>query len=419
MNYENHPCFSEDAKHKFGRIHLPVAPKCNMQCNYCDRDFECVNESRPGVTATVLKPKQAADYLDEVMKRIDNIAVVGIAGPGDPFANAHETLETLRLVRERHPEMMLCLATNGLELSTYIHELSALNISHVTVTVNAVDPAIGRYIYSWARLRSRMYRGGDAARVILDKQLEGIQKLKENGIVVKVNSVVIPGINDGHIARIAKQMSLLKVDIMNCIPLYHVAGTPFANIGSPSVQEMKTIREEVKIYLSQMTHCSRCRADAAGMIGEAHSQEIMDLLKKASESHGTGDRPNVAVASMEGIFVNQHLGEATQLWIFGVRDGKAELLERRFAPSPGGGAERWNEMAVLLRDCSAVLVSGVGQYPQIALERADIRVVVMEGMASEGVEAILNGKEIPKIMLRTPGRCGMGKECTGTGMGCG
>jgi nitrogen fixation protein NifB len=155
------------------------------------------------------------------------------------------------------------------------------------------------------------------------------------------------------------------------------------------------------------------------MVGEPQGDEIKELLKKASESHGTAERPYVAAASMEGIFVNQHLGEATELWIFGIRDGKAELLERRFAPSPGSGEERWKEMADLLHDCSAVLVSGVGEYPQIALERADIRVVVMEGMASEGVEAILKGKEIPKIMLRMPGRCGMGKECTGTGMGCG
>jgi len=142
MDTNHHPCFSEEARHKTGRIHLPVAPKCNMQCNYCNRDFECVNESRPGVSTAVLKPHQAADYLDEVLARVPNIAVVGIAGPGDPFANPHETMETLRLVRERHQEMMLCIATNGLELSGYVDDLAAIRVSHVTVTVNAVDPLV-------------------------------------------------------------------------------------------------------------------------------------------------------------------------------------------------------------------------------------------------------------------------------------
>jgi nitrogen fixation protein NifB len=179
------------------------------------------------------------------------------------------------------------------------------------------------------------------------------------------------------------------------------------------------IREEAKVYVPQMGHCSRCRADAVGLVGETTSNEIAELLKRAAVPHVTAERPYVAVASMEGIFVNQHLGEATQLWIFGICDGKTELVERRFAPSQGGGAERWAQMANTLHDCSAVLVSGIGPYPQTALERADVRVVVMEGLASEGVEAILTDREIPRILLRTPGRCGIGKECTGTGMGCG
>jgi len=419
MIHENHPCFSEGARHRVGRIHLPVAPKCNMQCNYCNRDFECVNESRPGVSSTILTPVQAADYLDAVLDKIKDIRVVGIAGPGDPFANASETIETLRLVRKRHPEMVLCLATNGLELSQHIGDLAELKISHVTVTVNAVDPEIGSRIYAWARVNRKVYRGMDAARIILEKQLEGILDLKKNNIVVKINTVVMPGINDSHVKEIAKCVSEMKADILNCIPLYHVAGTPFASIPSLSKEKMESIREEVKAYLPQMSHCSRCRADAAGLTGHPQSNEVMELLRKASQPKVTSEKPYVAVASMEGMLVNQHLGEATSLWIFGIQDGKAELVERRFAPSPGGGAKRWREMAEALADCNTILVSGIGPYPQVALERAGIRVVVMEGLASEGVEAVLSGREIPRILLRTPGRCGIGQQCSGSGMGCG
>lgn len=419
MNADNHPCFSKDARHRFGRIHLPVAPRCNMQCNYCNRDFECVNESRPGVTGAVLTPRQAADYLDAVLEKIDNIAVVGIAGPGDPFANGEETMETLRLVRERHPEMLLCLATNGLGLSPYIDELATLKISHVTITVNAVDPEIGRKIYSWARVDQKMYRGLDAARIIREKQIEGIRRLKEKGITVKINTVVIPGINDGHVGEIARTVSELKADIMNCMPMYHVAGTPFEGIESPSEERMKAIRGEAGLHMPQMSHCQRCRADAVGMIGEAQREEILALLKSAAAPGATAERPYAAVASREGIFVNQHLGEATALWIFGLREGKAEMVERRFTPPPGGGIERWTAMAAMLGDCGAVLASGSGSTPQRVLEEADIRVVVMEGMASEGVEALLTGREVPKILLRTAGTCGMAKGCGGNGMGCG
>src|SRR5512141_901884 len=109
---DRHPCFNPGAKGPHGRIHLPVAPHCNIRCNYCNRKFDCVNESRPGVSSAILSPKQALVYTEKVLEKEPRISVVGIAGPGDPFANPLETLETMRLIRKRFPEMLLCLSTN-------------------------------------------------------------------------------------------------------------------------------------------------------------------------------------------------------------------------------------------------------------------------------------------------------------------
>jgi len=419
MDTNHHPCFSEEARHKTGRIHLPVAPKCNMQCNYCNRDFECVNESRPGVSTAVLKPHQAADYLDEVLARVPNIAVVGIAGPGDPFANPHETMETLRLVRERHQEMMLCIATNGLELSGYVDDLAAIRVSHVTVTVNAVDPMVSEKIYTWARKNRRVYRGAEAARVIIESQTDAIRRLKTKGMTVKINSVIIPGINDHHIEVVARAMADMKADIFNAIPMYHVAGTPFADIAPMPAENIAALRVAAGVYLPQMAHCSRCRADAAGLIGEKQNEGIMALLRKAAQPKRSEARPFVAVASREGLFVNQHVGEASGLWIFGRKDGKTELIDRRPAPPAGGGYDRWESLAQSLNDCNTLLASGVGPGPLALLEQSGLAVVVMEGLAKEGVEAILEGRDIPKILLKTAGRCGIGKQCSGSGMGCG
>jgi nitrogen fixation protein NifB len=390
-----------------------------MQCNYCNRDFECVNESRPGVSGAILLPGQAADYLDEVLDRIKNIAVVGIAGPGDPFANPEKTLPTLYLVRKRHPEMMLCVATNGLALADYVDELADITVSHVTVTVNAVDPVVAGKIYAWARLKSKVYRGADAALVILEKQQEAIRRLKAKGITVKINTVIISGINDDHVVEVARQMAALRADIFNAIPMYHVAGTPFANIAPLGHEKVESLRKAAGSFLPQMSHCSRCRADAAGLIGEKQNQEIVDLLKKASLPGKDKARPYVAVASMEGIFVNQHLGESAGLWIYGLENGKAVLQERRNTPAAGGGQERWEAMALLLQDCNTILASGIGPSPLAILEQRGIKVLVMDGLAKEGVEAILTGKAIPKILLRKAGHCGIGKQCGGNGMGCG
>ena len=46
---EDHPCYSEKAHHHYARMHVAVAPACNIQCHYCNRKYDCANESRPGV----------------------------------------------------------------------------------------------------------------------------------------------------------------------------------------------------------------------------------------------------------------------------------------------------------------------------------------------------------------------------------
>ena len=165
IDMSKHPCFNPNVKGQFGRVHLPVAPKCNIKCNYCNRKYDCVNESRPGVTSTVLDPEQALMYMGKVLAAEPRITVAGIAGPGDPFANGEATMETMRLVRQNFPEMILCLASNGMGISPYIEELAEIVVSHVTITVNAVDPDVGQHIYGWVRDGKMIYRGRQAAEL--------------------------------------------------------------------------------------------------------------------------------------------------------------------------------------------------------------------------------------------------------------
>ena len=76
IDLEKHPCFNIKAKGTYARVHLPVAPKCNIQCNYCKRDYDCVNESRPGVTSEILSPEQALAYLIKLKEKMPNLSVV-------------------------------------------------------------------------------------------------------------------------------------------------------------------------------------------------------------------------------------------------------------------------------------------------------------------------------------------------------
>lgn len=418
LDLTQHPCFNSKSRHRTGRIHLPVAPKCNIQCNFCNRQFDCANESRPGVTSAVLSPARAIQYLDLALEKAPHIKVVGIAGPGDPFAQPEATLETLRLVREKYPEMLLCVATNGLNAEPYVAEMARLEVSHVTVTVNAVSPEIGADVYAWARDGRAIYRGVPAAQLLMERQISTIKALKAARITTKVNTIIIPGINDFHIPEIAEEMRDLGVDIMNCIPLYAVAGTPFENIPSPSTEETKRLRATVAEYVPQMEHCTRCRADAVGLLGAAQSPELVDILRACASGamDATPERPHIAVASMEGILVNQHLGEAQSLWIFDTTLEKPSVIDRRKTPEPGGGNARWRELAASLKDCHTIFVSGVGRAPRWVLEQSGLRVIEMSGLVSEGIDSVRRTGDVPASMRKMFRSCG--SECQGSGTGC-
>lgn len=260
-----HPCYSLKAKHTFGRCHVAVAPKCNIQCNYCVRDFDCVNESRPGVTSIVLTPGMAMERIDEVVEKMKHIKVVGIAGPGDPLANP-ETFETLKMVHEKYPETILCISTNGLLLPDKIDELTKYDVRNLTVTLNAVDPAIGEKIYSFIEYEGKKYHGREAAEILLDHQMRGIREAVKRKMLVKINTVYVPGVNDEHIPEIAKVVGEIGVFNFNIIPL--IPQYKFKDIVPPTAEEKAKMHERCAPFVRQMRHCQRCRADAVGLLGK-------------------------------------------------------------------------------------------------------------------------------------------------------
>ncbi len=409
-----HPCFSAEAKHTNSRMHVPVAPKCNVQCNYCNRAYDCVSESRPGVTSTVLEPWQAGRYADEVIAADPSTTVVGIAGPGDALANADATLETMRLVHAAHPDVALCVATNGLALPAHADALADAGVSHVTVTVNAVDPEIGKWLYAWIRDGKTVFRGRAAAELLWVRQREGIARLAARGVAVKINTIVVPGINDQHTGAIAATCKALGATIHNCMALVPVAGSEFSDVPEPTVEEMTAARAAAAAHLPQMEHCARCRADAVGRIGSPMGAVQFTVLERHASAARPG-RDRIAVASQEGMFVNQHLGEATELLIF-ARNESGDFVQVgvRQTPEAGTGAARWHDLADLLEDCRALLVGGIGPSPTEILRASGLRVFETEGLVEDLVPKAFAGGEIRKLAKAF--RCGDG--CGGNAKGC-
>jgi nitrogen fixation protein NifB len=268
---DRHPCFNGRASHRFGRIHLPVAPRCNIRCNYCDRQYDCVSESRPGVTSRIISPREAVVRVSRAVEELPDIRVVGIAGPGDPLCN-EATFEVFRLVNERFPALHKCLSTNGLLLPEKLYIIKQLGIDTLTVTLNAVKPSIGAQIYSFVHYKDKKLIGLEAAEVLLHNQLNGIRLAVEQGIVVKVNTVLIPTINDNHIIEVSRRIKELGAYVQNIVPLIPLSS--FRHLNPPSPADMKKIRTRCSEIIRQITHCRQCRADAAGLLHKDLSAQL-------------------------------------------------------------------------------------------------------------------------------------------------
>jgi len=264
---DRHPCFSFKASHKHARMHLPVAPDCNISCNYCNRKFDCLHESRPGVTSEILSPETALQKYKIVKDKLQNISVIGIAGPGDALANWEKTRRTIALIKQFDPDVLSCLSTNGLMLPDYAREIVDLGARHVTVTVNCLCPEIGAQIYKFVNYRGKTYKGARGVRILVENQLSGIEYLAAAGVAVKVNMVMIKGINDNHIPEIVKKVKELGAFIANIMPLIPAQGSPFEKLPQTCMKEINKMRKICQVDLRQMYHCKQCRADAIGLLG--------------------------------------------------------------------------------------------------------------------------------------------------------
>jgi nitrogen fixation protein NifB len=415
---ETHPCYSEEAHHHYARMHVAVAPACNIQCNYCNRKYDCANESRPGVVSELLTPEEAAHKVLVIAGKIPQLTVLGIAGPGDPLANPEKTFRTFELIAEKAPEIKLCLSTNGLMLPEYIDRIKQLNVDHVTITINMVDPEIGAKIYPWVHYKRKRYRGIEGVKILHEKQMEGLQALKEADILCKVNSVMIPGINDEHLLEVNKVIREKGAFLHNIMPLISAPehGTHFGLTGQrgPTPKELKAVQDNCAGNMKMMRHCRQCRADAVGLLGEDRSleftkdkfmemtpeydpqkrQEVLAGIEKfkselkaakakvetldSASSPQNNPKILVAVATKGGGLVNQHFGHAKEFQVYEVDGHTVRYVGHRKVDHycQGGYGEKATLENIIqsISDCKAVMVSKIGDGPKEKLQNIGVQV---------------------------------------------
>jgi nitrogen fixation protein NifB len=423
---QDHPCYSEQAHHYFARMHVAVAPACNIQCNYCNRKFDCANESRPGVVSELLAPDQAVKKVLAVAAEIPQMTVLGIAGPGDPLANPERTFATFRELAERAPDIKLCVSTNGLRLPEFVDEIARYNIDHVTITINCVDPEIGARIYPWIYWENRRIRSVAAATILIEQQQKGLEMLAAKGILVKVNSVMIPGVNDAHLKEVSKIVKAKGAFLHNVMPLIAEAahGTYYGIMEQrgPTAAELQALQDECAGDMAMMRHCRQCRADAVGMLGEDRGAEFsldkiealdidnmdygaamvrrqevqaeiigkLEAQRASPQKVGACNTVNaaadqgrpvlMAVATTGGGVINQHFGHAKEFLIY-----EANAMDVRFVghrktdlycsggDACGDGESVLDKTIAALAGCEIVLCAKIGYEPWSRLEAAGIQ----------------------------------------------
>ncbi len=423
---KNHPCYSEQAHRHYARMHVAVAPKCNIQCNYCNRKYDCANKSRPGVVSERLTPEQAVQKTLAVAAAIPRMTVLGIAGPGDPLANPEKTFKTFEMVSRQAPDIKLCLSTNGLALPDYVDTIAKYKVDHVTITINMVDPEVGAKIYPWIYFNRKRYEGVDAARILSERQLLGLEMLTARGVLCKINSVMIPGVNDEHLVEVNRAVKARGAFLHNIMPLISAPehGTVFGLVGQrgPTAGELKVLQDACEGGTNMMRHCRQCRADAVGLLGEDRSAEftaskVMQMevryngaVRKAYQAKVEEDRQAeaeakaaelarlagahsdtkilVAVATKGGGRINEHFGHAKEFQIYEVGTGGSKIVgHRRVDLYCQGGFGDEDKLPTVIRaiaDCTAVFVAKVGTCPKEALIAAGIDPV--EHYAHEFIE---------------------------------
>jgi nitrogenase cofactor biosynthesis protein NifB len=340
--------------------------------------------------------------------------VVGIAGPGDALANFKAVKETFSLIRAEAPETIFCISTNGLLLPLYAEELAALGVSHVTVTVNAVDPAVGRRIYRHVNFQGRRYTGLEGAELLLRHQLEGIRRIRALGLVCKINIVMLMGLNDDHIPAVVETAKEQGADLSNIMQLIPVKGSFFEHLPLVSHREIMMMRKKCEGILPQMYHCRQCRADAVGTLDQDLSHTLNsgipeeaggEAVRKTAAAGVKGCVPDFtrepeeaplrfAAASSKGYVVDQHFGHALGFYIYEYRKGQVSLLERRDIPQYCFGSEGCHDhdavfetIAEIVGDCAGVIVMRIGEVPRFMLAQRGIKVFITYNYVTDAVKA--------------------------------
>ncbi len=178
---------------RFGRritnLRIAVTMKCNLRCFYCHREGQANGEESELSVSEIAEIARA--FYDLGIKKVK------ITG-GEPLLRK----DICDIISSMPPFQEISITTNGTLLAEKAEELRESGLDRVNVSLDSLRPETYRRI-----------TGGDVEKVV-----DGIKTACEIGLTpVKVNMVVMKGINDDQVEEMVEFVSSMNRDGIRAI----------------------------------------------------------------------------------------------------------------------------------------------------------------------------------------------------------
>lgn len=375
------------------RIKLPVAPvrnhmlRANMEAviNMSDRHFG--NRQKAG-GASAISPEDALIWLNEFSESEPEISAVELSGPGDALASLSFTIETLRHISVWNPEVPREISTIGVGGTQCAVALVDAGARGVNIELNSTEPRTLSRMYAWIRPAHCTLPLSEASELLAATQMESVKAFSRVGLRVNIRTILFIGINDAEIEMLAEKASVAGASSMELFLLGN------SDMTQPPASEVREKMRELCTAISpilSVADCSdmetieACTRDIGSADGGQHGGMPLPYPSSAHR--------NVAVASLSGVDVDLHLGQAGHFLIYGPRkDGLVSLLGVRHVPFEPGSMGRWEALVEdVLYDCFCVVAEDAGHVPCRVLGECGIRVLKWKEGIEDIVDALYGG----------------------------
>ena len=176
-------------------LRISVTDRCNFRCRYCMP----VEAFGPGYA---FMPREELLTFEEIVSLAGMLVPLGIGKirltGGEPLLRRGlDDLVAMLAAVEGVKD--IAMTTNGVLLAHHAEALALAGLNRVTVSLDALDPAI------FAKMN------GVGAKV--ERVLAGIDSAQTFGLPVKVNAVIQRGVNEGEILPLARWAKAAGVDL--------------------------------------------------------------------------------------------------------------------------------------------------------------------------------------------------------------